>query len=348
MAESEPDAHPAPVAGRGRRRMTSTDTEPVDRRAEPRRRPPPDPNRVRRTLEGVIGVPATEGNCIDVLRNGDEIFPSMWEAIEARRAHDRLPHLRLLGRATSGASSPSAPVRPGPRRRARAGAARRVGRPRHGEGADRGDGGGRRASSAGSGRCGGCGPARSTTAPTARCSSPTRRWPSPAAWASPTSGAATPATPAEWRDTHFRIEGPAVDGLRAAFLDNWAETDTGAVRRGRRPLPGPAEAGQRRRAVRAGRVGDRLQRHGHPLPHAAAAGRARRCGSRRRTSCPTCDLGDRLCAAADRGVDVQILLPGPHIDKRFVQIAAEGEYERLHGARRRASGTSSRPCSTPR
>src|SRR5206468_13106170 len=29
----------------------------------------------------------------------------------------------------------------------------------------------------------------------------------------------------EWRDTHFRIGGPAVDGLRAAFLDNWWETD---------------------------------------------------------------------------------------------------------------------------
>ena len=30
----------------------------------------------------------------------------------------------------------------------------------------------------------------------------------------------------EWRDNHFEIEGPAVDGLRAAFLDNWAETDS--------------------------------------------------------------------------------------------------------------------------
>jgi cardiolipin synthase len=29
----------------------------------------------------------------------------------------------------------------------------------------------------------------------------------------------------EWRDSHFMVEGPAVDGLRAAFLDNWAETD---------------------------------------------------------------------------------------------------------------------------
>ena len=29
----------------------------------------------------------------------------------------------------------------------------------------------------------------------------------------------------EWRDTHFRVRGPAVDGLRAAFLDNWIEAD---------------------------------------------------------------------------------------------------------------------------
>ena len=38
---------------------------------------------MRRTLEGVIGVPATEGNPIDVLRNGDEIFPAMLDAIDA-------------------------------------------------------------------------------------------------------------------------------------------------------------------------------------------------------------------------------------------------------------------------
>jgi cardiolipin synthase len=38
---------------------------------------------LRRTLEGVLGTPATEGNRIDVLRNGDEIFPAMLEAIDA-------------------------------------------------------------------------------------------------------------------------------------------------------------------------------------------------------------------------------------------------------------------------
>ena len=28
----------------------------------------------------------------------------------------------------------------------------------------------------------------------------------------------------EWRDTHVRVVGPAVDGLAAAFAQNWAET----------------------------------------------------------------------------------------------------------------------------
>src|SRR5579863_6178548 len=39
--------------------------------------------RARRTLEGVLGIPATEGNQLVVLRNGDEIFPSMLDAINS-------------------------------------------------------------------------------------------------------------------------------------------------------------------------------------------------------------------------------------------------------------------------
>ena len=42
---------------------------------------------------------------------------------------------------------------------------------------------------------------------------------------------------------------------------------------------------------------------------------------------------ERLCAAADRGVRVEILLPGPNADKRFVQLAGEASYAELldHG-----------------
>ena len=32
---------------------------------------------LRRALEGIIGVPATEGNKVEVLRNGNEIFPAI-------------------------------------------------------------------------------------------------------------------------------------------------------------------------------------------------------------------------------------------------------------------------------
>ena len=34
----------------------------------------------------------------------------------------------------------------------------------------------------------------------------------------------------EWRDTHLRVEGPAVDGLQSAFIQDWAETGPAALR----------------------------------------------------------------------------------------------------------------------
>jgi cardiolipin synthase len=38
---------------------------------------------------------------------------------------------------------------------------------------------------------------------------------------------------------------------------------------------------------------------------------------------------DRLCAAAQRGVRVDVLLPGPHADKRACQLASESAYDQL-------------------
>jgi cardiolipin synthase len=50
---------------------------------------------------------------------------------------------------------------------------------------------------------------------------------------------------------------------------------------------------------------------------------------------PSEELIERLCVAGDRGVKVEILLPGPHADKRFVQLAGQSVFERLlgHGIR---------------
>ncbi len=44
---------------------------------------------------------------------------------------------------------------------------------------------------------------------------------------------------------------------------------------------------------------------------------------------PDDDLSDRIVSAVERGVRVQLLLPGPEADKRFVQVAGEVRYRQL-------------------
>jgi cardiolipin synthase A/B len=289
-----------------------------------------DRDRLRRVLEGVIGVPATEGNRIDVLRNGDEIFPAMLDAIEhgehtidfltfvywagnigrefARRLADRAAHgvrVRVLldawGARTMEGSLIELMASHGVR---------------------------------------------------VRWFRPLRRiWPSAinhrthrkvlivdeavgftggVGIADEWCGDARDAS--EWRDTHFRVEGASVDGLRAAFLDNWAETDDelfeeAVDRFPNQPKPGSVLVQCVRGASETGwsdmatlyRTLLQLARHRIRITTPYFV--------------PDADLGTRLCAAADRGVDVQVLLPGPVMDKRFVQIAAEGNYDSLleHG-----------------
>ena len=54
--------------------------------------------RAQATLEGVTGSHVTAGNRIDVLRNGDEIFPAMLSAIEsAERTIDMLTYVYWTG-----------------------------------------------------------------------------------------------------------------------------------------------------------------------------------------------------------------------------------------------------------
>ena len=138
----------------------------------------------------------------------------MLEAIDERRAHHRLPDLRLLEGRDRHASSPHA-SRAGPRRRAGAGAPRRVGRTPIDTRARRADG--RRPASI----VRWFRPLRPAAARAGQPPHPPQgadrrrgRRRSPAASASPTSGRATPRTSDEWRDTHFRIRGPG--GRRAA------------------------------------------------------------------------------------------------------------------------------------
>jgi cardiolipin synthase len=132
----------------------------------------------------------------------------------------------------------------------------------------------------------------------------------------------------EWRDTHLRIEGPAVAGLQAGFIDNWADENDDGFDPSAEATVDPQPRGTSTCAVIRGSAetgASELWR----LMLALVT-----CAERRvRIATAYFNPDDRLCAAlceaVDRGVEVSILVPGEFHDKRFVQIAAESTYSTL-------------------
>src|SRR6478609_4182487 len=77
----------------------TTETAPDPAPAAPAAAAPPAGARLlRRRLEGLLGIAATEGNLLTPLRNGDEIFPAMLEAVDgARRTVDLMTFVYWRG-----------------------------------------------------------------------------------------------------------------------------------------------------------------------------------------------------------------------------------------------------------
>ncbi len=306
--------------------MTTIDMSRPQRASEDRA------DEIRRTLEGVIGVPATEGNLVDVLVNGDQIFPAMLDAIgEARRTIDLLTFVYWRGGiGTRFAEALSDKAGSGVRVRVLldawgassidpglvsemedAGVRVRWFRPLH------------------------------RLQPT-KVNHRTHRkvmivdeetgFTGGVGIADEWSGDAR--SEDEWRDTHFRVRGPAVDGLRAAFLDNWLETDPEVFdasidRFPDQPQPGGAVIQCVRGASEVGWSDIST------LLLALLQLAKDRIRITTAYFVPDDELIGQLSAASDRGVKVEILLPGPHGDKRFVQLAGQAIYEQLleHGVR---------------
>jgi cardiolipin synthase len=282
--------------------------------------------RFRRALEGIIGVPATEGNALDVLRNGDEIFPAMLDAIGgAKHAIDLLTFVYWRGEVgTRFAQALS--------ERARAGVRVRV--LLDGWGAH---------------------PIEKHLLGMMDEAGVHVRWFRPLARFRPTrvnhrthrkvlivdesvgfTGGVGIAdewqgdarNEDEWRDTHFRVRGPAVDGLRAAFLDNWLETDETLYEDTVDRFPEQPQAGSS--VVQAVRGAAETGWSDITTLFLALLQLAEeRVRITTAYFVPDTQLNERICEAAERGVTVEILLPGPHADKRFVQVAGQSSYERL-------------------
>src|SRR6266545_4486142 len=131
-----------------------------------------------------------------------------------------------------------------------------------------------------------------------------------------------------WRDTHVRVEGPAVRDLLGGFLDNWSEA-TQCILSGREHLPdlrGFDDGVQVQVTRSTAQKGSTDAEH---LFYAAIASARTRLWLTSAYFAPRQAFVDALCEAAGRGVDIRVLVNGPHIDKQAVRQAGRRSYRRL-------------------
>ncbi len=129
-----------------------------------------------------------------------------------------------------------------------------------------------------------------------------------------------------WRDTHARLEGPIVTKLQSAFLQHWAqETGDGFGAEGN--FPPPAGAGK----IKAQVIGSRAFSLA-PMAWAQAVAftSATRSISITNAYCaPSASQVQQLVDAVKRGVDVRLLLPGKHNDQPATKAAGRSAYGEL-------------------
>ncbi len=133
--------------------------------------------------------------------------------------------------------------------------------------------------------------------------------------------------PEHWRDSHYRLEGPAVAQMQAAFLDNWIKT-SGKVLSGESYFPPLQPVGDQMAQVFTSSPsggGDSMQLM-YLLSITAAA--------------KTIDLSAAyfvpdsltrraLVAAMARGVKLRIIVPGKYIDSAVVRHASRADWGEL-------------------
>ena len=131
----------------------------------------------------------------------------------------------------------------------------------------------------------------------------------------------------EWRDTHVRVVGPAVDGLSASFAQNWAETGHPLLdERDRFPEHDRSGSSVVQVARGSASVGWNDMATVFRLMIESSHERLRIMTA---YFVPDDCFQQLLLDAVQRGVEVDVMVPGPHADKRVCQLASESIYARL-------------------
>ncbi|MET9803028.1 phospholipase D-like domain-containing protein [Streptomyces sp. NPDC006368] len=284
--------------------------------------------RLRRRLERLIGVAATEGNALLPLRNGDEIFPAMLSAIRsAEHTIDMMTFVYWRGEIAREFATALAD-------RARAGV--RVRLLLDGFGARR---------------------IETDLLESMDAAGVHVAWFRKPLWLSPfkqnhrchrkaliidehtafTGGVGiarewcgNAANPGEWRDTHVQVRGPAVDGIAAAFAQNWAECHSELFDE-RDRFTEHAQHGNAIVQVVRGSASIGWQDM-QTLIRIMLTSAEKRFRLATAYFAPDKYFVELLCATARRGVTVEILLPGRHTDQRASQLAGQRHYSDLLAA----------------
>jgi len=133
--------------------------------------------------------------------------------------------------------------------------------------------------------------------------------------------------PQHWRETHIRVEGPAVRDIFGGFGDCWTVATREVLTEAHHPEVTPFDDGVELQVVRSSPAagGTTAAR----LFHAAIAGAEKRLWLTTAYFAPGPAGIEALAAAALRGVDVRLLLNGPNIDKEAVRKAGQNQFGAL-------------------
>jgi cardiolipin synthase len=130
--------------------------------------------------------------------------------------------------------------------------------------------------------------------------------------------------PQHWRDTHFRVEGPVVGQMQAAFLDNWTEV-TGVVLHGEDYFPALEPQGEHLAQMFTSSPGGGSE--SMQLMYLIAIAAAKKSIHLSASYFVPDEIASKmLVQALERGVRVRIILPGPLIDQSTVRKASRARW----------------------
>lgn len=279
--------------------------------------------RYRRVLEGLLGTPATEGNRIEVLRDGVTIFPAMLDAIaQSEHTVDLLTFVYWEGDIAHQMADALC-------ERAKAGVRVRVildslgARHVHNDLVEAMD------------EAGvllhwfrplvpGQGPGHRTHRKVLVCDEKVA-FTGGVGIADEWDGSSDDET--GWRETQVRVTGPAVDGLRAAFADDWLDAEYLLFDEHDRFPEQPQDGATTAMVVRS--ESEHGWSDGALLRHALLELAKERVRITTAYLAPSPEMIQTLCRTVGRGVQVQLLHPGPQTDKEIARLAAERIYDDL-------------------